>query len=78
MTRPTAAAERETFEVEEHAATLGRMLQYLRVAMRNAVADGDERLVKFLHGEIEFYTRKYQEVKVRSERLHGQRRYWGK
>lgn len=69
MTKPSAAIEREIFEIEAHAATLSRTLELLRIALRNAHKGRDRRLVSALDGEIAYTIRQLAAVQARREKI---------
>lgn len=64
MTRVTRATAREIFELESHATTLNRALDYLRYARDNAKKDRNLPLMKRLDQEATSLTRELKRVKA--------------
>lgn len=64
MTRVTRATAREIFELESHATTLNRALEYLRYATDNARRERNGPLMKRLDREATSLTRELKRVKA--------------
>lgn len=64
MTRVTRATVREITELEAHAATLNRALEYLAQATRNAIRDHDVPLMEWIDKEATSLTRELRRVKA--------------
>lgn len=52
-------------EIEDHAATVNRYLDALKVALKNAKRAHDSEQVRHLHNEIAYYTGVLTELKAR-------------
>jgi hypothetical protein len=66
MVKPTAAQQREIAELEDHAATLGRLLDILRLGLHNA---RDPRTIREIEAEITYTIERLAEVQARRDRL---------
>lgn len=66
MTRPTAATQREIHELEDHAATLSRMLALLRLGLANA---RNERTIRAIDAEIRYTIARLASVHARRDAL---------
>lgn len=69
MTRVTRATAREIAELEAHATTLNRALEYLRYATENARRDRDEPLLRRLDKEATSLTRELKRVKTERQAI---------
>lgn len=64
MTRVTRATVREIFELEAHATTLNRALEYLQYATENARRERNFPLMKRLDKEATSLTRELRRVQA--------------
>lgn len=64
MARVTRATAREIFELESHAVTLNRALEYLDGARKNAQAERNLALMEWIDRESKHLTRELKRVKA--------------
>lgn len=69
MTRVTRATVREITELEAHAATLNRALEYLAQATKNAMRDNDLPLMEWIDKEATSLTKELKRVKAERQAI---------